>query len=160
MDKRLWKVENYLDFLEARRSLLAEAANKFLDSLLAGEVPATDVVESVFEKPISDLPGHIESQTEEETLDEVNQWMAQHFLPEGEYSYELVDSKTGDSLAYLDLAWPEGVQEKYSTPVALLIGEEDKTLEMANKAGYRCFSSVEDFKKYVHDDIIGPNNGK
>ncbi len=159
MDKRLWITNNYLDFLEARKRLLADAANRFLNSLLAGDVPATDVVESVFEKPISDLPGRIESQAEEETLNEVNYWMAQHFLTEGEYSFELVDGKTGESLAYLDLAWPEGVQEKYSTPVALLIDEEEKTMEIANKAGYRCFSSVEDFKKYVHDEIIGPING-
>jgi len=160
MDRDLWKVDNYLEFLEVRRGLLAEAANLFLDSLLAGDVPATNVVESVFEKPISDLPGNIESQSEEDALNECNQWMARHYLPEGEYSFELVDKTTGESLAYLDLAWPEGVQEKYSTPVAVLIGEEDKTLEIANKAGYRCFSSVEDFKKYIHDEIIGPNNGK
>ena len=39
MKPELWKLENYRDFLEARRELLAKAANDFLDSLLAGTVP-------------------------------------------------------------------------------------------------------------------------
>jgi hypothetical protein len=34
MDRELWKVENYRDFLTARRELLAKAANKFLNSLI------------------------------------------------------------------------------------------------------------------------------
>jgi hypothetical protein len=38
MDRDLWKIENYRDFLTARRELLAKAANHFLDSLLHGEV--------------------------------------------------------------------------------------------------------------------------
>ena len=37
MDRELWKVENYLKFLDARRELLAQAANSFLDSLIGGE---------------------------------------------------------------------------------------------------------------------------
>lgn len=34
MDPELWQPENYLDFLAARRRLLAEATNKFIDSWL------------------------------------------------------------------------------------------------------------------------------
>ena len=36
MDPNLWKVENYAEFLQTRRELLAKAANEFLNSLLGG----------------------------------------------------------------------------------------------------------------------------
>ncbi len=35
MDRNLWKVKNYQDFLAVRRELLAKAANDFLDGLLS-----------------------------------------------------------------------------------------------------------------------------
>ena len=38
-DPKLWQVENYPQFLAARRELLAAAANDFLDQLLAGTRP-------------------------------------------------------------------------------------------------------------------------
>jgi len=72
--------------------------------------------------------------------------------------YELVDSNSSESLAYLDLAWPEGVQEKYSQPVAVLIDEDQKTLEIANKAEYRCFTTADEFKQYIKSEIFGSNN--
>jgi hypothetical protein len=34
MDSNLWRIERYRDFLAARRELLAQAANAFLESLL------------------------------------------------------------------------------------------------------------------------------
>jgi hypothetical protein len=158
MDKELWKPENYLKFLEARRILLAESANQFLDSLVAGEVPAPGVEESVFDKKIHLIPGHIDSDSEEAELNECNGWMVQHYLPAGESMYELVNQVNGESLAFLDLAWPEGVQEKYSKPVAILLNEEEGTLELANKAGYQCYSSVEEFKQYIETEILGVQN--
>ena len=39
IDADRWRIENYRSFLEARRELLAEAANQFPDSLLEGSVP-------------------------------------------------------------------------------------------------------------------------
>src|SRR5205823_4919899 len=40
-DPALWSMEHYPDFLEARRELLAAAANELLDSLLAGSQTTT-----------------------------------------------------------------------------------------------------------------------
>lgn len=37
-DPQLWKIENYLDFLKERRSLLAEEANKYLNGLRDGKL--------------------------------------------------------------------------------------------------------------------------
>jgi hypothetical protein len=108
MDPALWKIENYLDFLEARRKLLAEAANDFLAQELG--------------------------------------------LAAGRIMCELVDDE-GDPLALVDLAWPDGVQEGLTEPVAVLVNEEKETEEIVGKAGFRFFTSVEDFKAYVAEEI-------
>jgi len=56
MDPNLWKPEKYLAFLEARRILLAESANQFLDSLLAGTVPVPGPIVSVLERQLALIP--------------------------------------------------------------------------------------------------------
>lgn len=154
MDSNLWKPENYLDFLEARRYLLAQSANEFLGGLNSGSAPAPDLTVSVLERQLPLIPGHIDSEMEEGDLNACNDWMVQHNFPAGEYMFELVESTTSESLAYLDLAWPEGVQKNYSQPVAILIDEDQDTHEIANKAGFRCFTSVEEFKQYIQKEII------
>ena len=55
----------------------------------------------------------------------------------------------GRQLATIDLAWPDGIQSGLSEPVALLLGEPAEIREAVNNAGYRYFSDVETFKKYV-----------
>jgi hypothetical protein len=157
MDPDLWKPEKYLNFLEERRILLAEAANQYLDNLYAGTIPAPSSTDSVLDRQSNFVPGQITSESEESELNECNGWMVEHDLPAGEHMYELIDPNTGGSLAYLDLAWPEGVQEKYSQPVAILIDEDQGTLEIANNTGYKCFTNTNDFKQYVSNDIIGSN---
>ncbi len=122
MERDLWRVENYHAFLAARRELLAEAANIFLDSLLAGVVPESEMSPSVPEQRVAMVSGGAESEEEEQLLQTCNAWVVQHGLPEGEYLYELTDALTGEPLAVLDLAWPSGLQEGYRQPVALLIG--------------------------------------
>ena len=42
IDPKLWKYENYHDFLAARRELLAKAANEFLDGLHTGNIPESE----------------------------------------------------------------------------------------------------------------------
>ncbi len=39
-------------------------------------------------------------------------------------------------------------------PVALLIDEEHETEEMANRFGYRYFTDVESFQKYIQQEIL------
>jgi hypothetical protein len=40
-DRALWRIDRYPDFLEARRDLLANAANAFLDQSRSGSTPDT-----------------------------------------------------------------------------------------------------------------------
>ncbi len=154
MDRELWKLDNYLDFLAARRELLAKAANEFLDSLLIDSVTELQEAESVLDWEMLDIPGGIENEEEEKIIQECNEWIIQQGLPEGEYMYELTDPLTGKPLAILDLAWPNGLQEGYSQPVALLIDEDKAIEEASNQAGYRFFINVEAFREYVMHEIL------
>jgi len=154
MDRNLWKVENYPDFLAARRELLAKAANDFLGSLLLGAVPEVPVTTSILERVEAPTPGRVDGEEEERLLKETNEWITQQGLPEGEYMYELVDPTNGVPLAVLDLAWPNGLQEGYSQPVALLIDEGREMEEIVNAAGYRYFTDLDSFRVYVLRDIL------
>lgn len=154
MDPTLWRVENYPAFLEARRELLAQAANAFLASLLAGEVPEATVAMPIMERGTRPIPGGIGIEGEEQLLIETNAWVIEQGLPEGEMAYELLDFETEQPLAILDLAWPDGLQEGYSEPAALLLNEEKETIERASQAGFRCFTDVETFRQYVRREIL------
>lgn len=154
MDRSLWQLEHYRDFLDARRELLAGAGNAFLDSLFAGAVPGVESFPSVLGRTQVVIPGGVESEEEERLIQGCNAWVVEQGLPEGEYLYELADPQTGESVAVLDLAWPNGLQEGYSQPVALLIDEGRDTEEIVNCAGYRYFTDVDAFKTYVQQDVL------
>jgi hypothetical protein len=156
MDRELWRIENYPAFLEARRELLANAANEFLESLLGGstEVSDPDVVASTVEREAISVPGGVVDDEEMQVLVGINDWIVARGLPDGELEHELVDEATGQLLAVFDLAWPNGLQEGLSQPVVLLIDEHAATEEAANQAGYRFFTDVEAFKEYVEEEVL------
>jgi hypothetical protein len=152
MDSELWKIENYLDFLAERRKLLAKAANEFLDKLCAGTVPPPPDV-SVLERPAVQPVGGIAGEDEQQVLEDINAWVVEQGLPEGEVSLELID-ESGQVVGYLDLAWPNGLQEGLSQPVALLIDEGAETEDAANQAGYRFFTEADSFRSYVEREVL------
>jgi len=98
--------------------------------------------------------GGVATEKEEDVLVETNIWVSDQGLPEGEFMYELTDESTGEPLAVFDLAWPEGMQELLSKPVALLLDEPPETLEAANAAGYLFFTDVAEFRRYVERDVL------
>ena len=155
MDPELWKIENYLDFLQARQELLAEAANDLLTNLLEDGLEDYEIEDSILDQEVGVMRGSVDSETEEQALLEALVWVEEQGLAEGEYQYELVDETTDESLAVLDLAWPKGLQENYSQPIAILIDEPDDVHELAVHAGYLYFTSIDDFKDYVEREVFG-----
>ena len=153
MDPELWKVENYRGFLEVRRELLAEAANRFLGELLHVEVPEVEPQADITRTPAVHVTEPIFVDEEEQIL-ECMDWVAQKGLPEPEIEYELVDEATGEPLAVFDMAWPEGLQPGFSQPTAILLNEPREVEEAANRAGYRFFNTVEEFKEHVEKSIL------
>ena len=92
---------------------------------------------------------------EEEKLARANKWVVKQGLAEGELDYDLFDTESGQQLAVLDLAWPTGLQEGLTEPVALLIEEDSDVEELASQAGFRFFTSVASFRRYVKQEILG-----
>ena len=144
-DPDLWTVERYRDFLAARRTLLAGAANDFLDGLLAGP-PVTEVASSAFERT-----GRLVAPEDEEErlLRECAEWVEGRGLASPERNYELVEPNTGEQLAVLDLAWPAGLQPGLTDPVAVVLNEPPSTEEVAGRMGFRCFTHVATFYEHV-----------
>ncbi len=154
IDKNLWKVENYTDFLAARRELLAQVSNEFIQSLFNGELPEKAIAPEVTKRKAVTVPGMVETDEEEQLLRDCKEWVAEQGLSDGEISYELTDPDLGELLAILDIAWPKGLQEGLSQPVALLIGEGEEIEEIVNRLGYRYFTDVDAFREYVSTEIL------
>ncbi len=154
MDEKLWKIENYLEFLEARKVLLAEAVNRRLVELLHGDTRWLEGTASVPESAAETIVGGITSEEEEEEIEELNEWVAARGLPMGVVSYDYADPETGEQKAVFDLAWPEGLQPELSAPVAVLLNEGAETIAAASAGGFRCFTSIREFKVYVETEIL------
>ena len=139
----LYKVENYEKFLEKRRELLAESTNKFLNSLINDSISPVEI------QDYANRTGQaISPQDEEDIILEVNFWMIDNGLLEGEIYYELTN-ENGNLLMIIDLAWPNGIQPELSEPIALLINESEENQEIVNQRGYKYFTNLDDFKTYI-----------
>lgn len=154
LDSTLWSIDRYRDFLEARRELLAAATNQMLDRLLHGSIESSAGIPNIVGLEADRLPGGVESEQEERQLHACNAWVEKLGLPAGELTFELADEESGKALAIIDLAWPDGVQPGLSVPVALLIDEDAKTEQIVNDAGYRFFTDIGAFQRYVALEIL------
>ena len=157
-DPYLWKVENYLEFLEARKVLLAEETNRRLTDLLHGDTRWLDSQVSSVSRPETmsqaEVTGDISGDAEELVLEELQKWVEEQGLPRGILSYDFADFSTGEQKAVFDLAWPHGIQQELSQPVAVLLNEPTEVALLANSAGFRCFTDPTGFKKYVEDEVL------
>jgi hypothetical protein len=154
IDRNLWRIENYQDFLAARRELLAAEANKQLASLLGAEADRWLASAA----PILAAPaviGGFATEEEENELVELNAWAQDRGLAEGVLAFELVDEATGGQQAVLDIAWPNGVRQELTEAVAVLIDESAELMSLANSAGFRCFTTAEAFRQYVIHEVEG-----
>jgi hypothetical protein len=160
-DPALWKIENYLDFLDARRELLAAETNRRLAELLHGDLQwLAGVVKPAVSAPMVAIIGGITSAAEEEELEALNEWMEAQGLPRGLLAFDFADEVSGEQKAVFDLAWPHGIQEALSQPVAVLLNENTETLELANRAGFRCFTTIPGFRDYVHQENLANEDGQ
>ena len=150
MDERLWKVENYLEFMEARKELLAQEANKRMRELLHGD---ERWLEGDAVKVQPQYSAGIETDAEEQELQQVNAWVQAKGLAAGVLAFEYADP-AGMPRAVFDLAWPQGLQAELTQPVVLLLNEPMETIAIASGAGYRCFTSREAFQQYVLSEIL------
>jgi len=147
-------MENYREFLEARKELLAEEMNRRLAELMHGDANWLDGPAAAMPSPVT-IMGGISEEDEEEELEALNAWVMEQGLPNGDVAYEFADPDTGEQKAVFDLAWPSGIQRELSQPVAVLLNERAEVLSIASGAGFRCFTTVADFKQYLEREILG-----
>ena len=160
MDRELWKIENYLQFLEERKRLLAEGANRLLEQLYHGKIPAEAAPPLEIVQVEPQIPGGIEGPDEEGLIHQLNEWVVEQGLPPGQVSYELVSPESGRSMAVLDLAWPNGMQVGLSDPVAVLLNEGPELLKIVNDRGFRYFTDMSRFRTYVERHVLALVNGE
>ena len=75
MDPALWRLDRYRDFLEARKTLLAEEANRRFADLLHGETGWISAPSPEIAEPDLAPLGGIASETEEAELEALNDWL-------------------------------------------------------------------------------------
>ncbi len=153
MDAELWRIENFREFLEARKVLLAEAVNHKLQDLLHGDTKWLEGAKVALAAP-EPVIGGISSEEEEQELEALNDWIEERGLSEGILAYDFADPVTGSQKAVFDLAWPNGIQEGLSEPVAVLLNEPQEVVVLASQAGFRCFTSINEFKRYVGVEFL------
>lgn len=151
VDRELWKVERYLDFLEERRRLLAEEANLRLKGLLEGE-PGWDAPKpgSRESPPAAPKPSGV---GEASGLLELSGWMLSQGLDPGLARHGIVNPYGEETV--VDLAWPAGVGEGHDSKVAVLLEPTPEDLVFASAEGFRCFTSADKFKRHVEQEILG-----
>lgn len=149
MDSDLWKTERYTDFLAERRTLLADAANHFLDTLLNGIPTTVNYSTELIHSAIA-VTGE-----EDHELQSLVSWVITHGLPKPELDVEISDSRTGEVLTLVDAAWPKGLQEGYSQPIALCLEADEQKVAIINQAGYRFFTRSDTLRSYLEEQIEG-----
>ncbi|MCY3547042.1 MAG: DUF262 domain-containing protein [Gemmatimonadetes bacterium] len=156
MDEELWKVKNYPAFLDARRRLLADAANLHLAALYPGHSEMEVAVGRPLRVEEEDASGApISSAQEEEILEQLQKWLASRRLPLGELGYELRSDPDHGIEAIIDLAWPNGLPEGRGRPVALLLNESAETYRTVSQAGFDCHTNVQAFMQFLDGEIVG-----
>ena len=146
MDKELWELDKYGTFLEERRKLLAENANSFLDSLYNGKIEQVKI-ENYSDRDISETL-NTRSREEDAIIDDINAWMEENGFNSGLKNYDILGEE-GNIIATIDLAWPNGIQERLSQPIALLIDESEETHTIVNQSGYMYFVDADSFKHFI-----------
>jgi hypothetical protein len=90
-----------------------------MEELLHGEPRWLEGPAAFVPSPVV-VKGGITTEAEEEALEEQNDLIVTQGLPLGLLAYDFADPETGEQKAVFDLAWPNGIQEELSQPVAVL----------------------------------------
>lgn len=146
-DPDLWQTSRYPDFLAARRELLATAANELLDSFAAGTRSTAETLERATRVEVVD-------DTDDATLRTIAQSAVDLGLARPELQFEFVDETSGEALAMADAAWPNGLQEGLSEPVALLLEPDEEMETRLGELGFRFFTSHERLNWHL-ENVLG-----
>ncbi|WP_405084914.1 DUF262 domain-containing protein [Microbispora sp. NBC_01389] len=143
-DRDLWRADRYLDFLAARRELLAHAAQSFLAGLRDGAAP----VAAGELRPVAVLA---EEQDDVRTaqIKAMAEELARLGYADPALDSEIADPRTGRALAVAEAYWPDGLQPGQGRPVVLELDPEMADLPRLEELGYEVFTSVDALLGYA-----------
>lgn len=141
-DPALWQIGRHHEFFAARRELLAEAANGFLDRLLRGAHPWSRL--EPIEVVVREDPDPRVSQIRSLVAELTDLGYAQPAL-----DAEIPDPETGRVLAVAEAFWPDGFQPGIGEPVVLELDPEEADIPRLTELGCAVFTSVDALRGYV-----------
>lgn len=149
-DESLWSIDRYPDFLAARRRLLADKANSFLDTLQAGEAPASRQTAPTAATTVADAEP-------DDATDQVNAlaaWAAASGFAAPDRDVELVDPHDGSVIGTAEAAWPRGLQEGLGEPIVLDLELDEAIAERLSALGIRAFASPALLREFVEREPV------
>jgi hypothetical protein len=147
LDEHLWRVENYRDFLAARRELLADAANRVLDEML--HAPSAEAPEPLPTELATAVAAPGVAEVLDPEISDLLAWIAESGFAGPKLDLEIVDPDTQVLVVVADLAWPDGVQEGLTEPVAFELHADESVMAALSSIGYRAFATVEGLRRYL-----------
>jgi len=142
MERSLWQIENYPEFLAARRVLLAKAANEFLEKLKSNNIEASSL-------PSITLAQDEEIDPRDSEISAALNYLANYGVAEPERDIEVFDPETGQILCAAECFWESGLQPGIGEPTVLELDPEDSDIERLAALGYRVFTTIKALKDYV-----------
>ncbi len=142
LDKKLWEIENYAEFLEARRELLAEASNTFLDSLLNGQADELSL-------PRLSAPEDEDSKERKADIDKLILELAEYGVVPPLTDVEIFHPETLELLTIAEAYWPDGLQPGMGEPILLELDKRDVDEEKMEDLEMKVFYSISRLKRFV-----------
>ena len=142
LDKKLWEIDNYRNFLEARRELLANASNAFLESLLTGQADELSL-------PRLNAPEDEDSRERKAEIDQLIADLAEFGVVAPQTDVEIFHPDTQELLTIAEAYWPEGLQPGMGEPVLLELDKRDVDEEKMEDLDMKVFYSIRRLKRFV-----------
>ena len=146
-DPALWRIDRYPDFLEARRELLAAAANAFLNQLRSGSAAGSG-------QPLDRLTVVAAAAADADSrTDQVIALVAELVAlgcADPAVDCEVSDPATGEVLAIAEACWPEGLRPGQADPVILEFEPAEADVARLRELGYEVFTSPSSLRSHVH----------
>ena len=144
MDRDLWDINRYPEFLEARRHLLAESANRLMDGLF-GRVAQPEIAGQL--SPV--VVGPVPRGGELAEVDSLVAWMVDAGYAQPELDVAVEDPITGEEICVAEALWPDGLQEGFGEPVILELELNDESDEKLAGLGFRAFPTPGSLREFV-----------
>lgn len=141
MDKDLWAIDKYREFLAARRQLLADAMNGVLSDLWHG-TESTDLART---------PTPVETSSSATNVIQLVDAIEELGLARAETHTEVRNQESGDLVCVAEAYWPSGLQPGMSTPVVLELDGNPEELNELAALGYLVFTETDALRKHAEE---------